>query len=67
MAFLLKMDRGNPPIHFYFIFFIQKISMGKSDNFFQHNSNFSHLSVYNIGLEYVLWNDSKNIREVSGN
>ena len=34
MAFLLKMDGGNPLIHLYFIFFAQKISMEKNDNFF---------------------------------
>ena len=34
MAFLLKMDGGNPLIRFYFLFFIQKISMGKNGNFF---------------------------------
>ena len=34
MAFLLKMDGGNPLIQFHFIFFIQKISIERNDNFF---------------------------------
>ena len=53
------MDGENPLIHLYFIFFIQKISMEKNDNVFEHNSYFSHLFVYNIGSEYVAWNNSK--------
>ena len=34
MAFLLKMDGGNPLIHLYFIFFIQKLAWKKVTTFF---------------------------------